>query len=343
MTVSLLKSSKEEAVFNIKIEADTLENAIMEEYQKAMEGKEAKTDGLPLSNRALLGKYPDIDKLASQALDKILPFYYMSAIKELGLTPMTFPQIMPQETKLGEPCIIEVRVALEPEIELQSYEGLEVNYSPVVASEEDVMEQISGMKQQRGVGDDDEKLLKSLPYKTMEEFSAEVRDSLQTLAQEKTDSNRKEAVIKKLIEENDCPLREEIVEQQVMIQINQFRQHVGAQAMDNYMKSTGKTIDDVKREVRPEAEAVVKKNLLLTAVADKIKPEVSEEDIKKTISEQKDSIMDMGLSYEQRRKRIEETPGALEQLEHAIRLEKATDYIVSKAIVSEGEPQRVLA
>lgn len=342
MSVSLLQSSEKEAVFHIEIGADDLESAIMEEYKEAVKDQKQESMGLPLSNRVLLNQYPDVDQLAKQALDKILPNYYLKAIKALDLRPMTFPEVTPQETKLGEPCIVEVKVALEPKITLQSFEGLKASYSPVVTTEEDVRDQIKGMKKQRGVGDSDEELLKSLPFETIDEFSAEIRDSLQKLAQEKTEFNKKEAVIKQLIESNDCPLSEEIVEQQILVQINQFTQRVGPKAMQDYMKSTGRTIEDVKKEVRPEAEEAVKKNLLLTAVADTIKPEVTEDDIKNAISQQQNSIMDVGLGYEQKRQQLENTPGAMEQLEHGIRIEKASNYIVSKAVLTETEPLRVL-
>lgn len=342
MSVSLLKASEEEAVFNIEIDAETIETAIMEQYQNVMAGQETKISNLPLSNRALLAQYPDVGKLASQALDKILPAYYMDAIKELGITPMTFPQITPQESNFGEPCTVEVRVVLEPKIDVQKYEGLEASYVPVVVTEEDVAQQITGLREQRDTGDDDAKLLKTLPFDTIEAFTTEVRTSLQELAEEKTESNKVEAVMNKLLETNSCSLSEEVVEQQIMVQINQFRQKIGSQAMESYMKSSGRTFDDVKKEVRPEAEMMVKKNLLLTAIADIIDPEINDDDIKNAILKQEHSIMDAPLSYDDRRQRLEEMPGAMTQLSYAIRLEKTADYIVRNAILYKSEPQRVM-
>ena len=341
MAVKLLKSSAEEAVFTIEIDAVTIENAIMEEFTKATKGQQ-QGPKVPLSNRAMLAQHPELDKIAGQALNNVLPRYYMQAIKELGLTPMTFPQIKPRETKLGEPCLVEIRVALEPKIPLQQYEGLQATYAPVIVTEDDVTQQLAGIRQQRGAGDDDAKLLATLPFDSIEAFSAEVRSSLQTMATEKTAANKREAVLNKLVEVNPCSVREEVIEQQTMMMINQFRQQVGANNFEGYLKSSGRTIDDAKKEIRPEAEAAVRKNLLLSAVADKIAPEISEEDIKAVISKQENSIMEVGMSYADRRKRIEETPGALEQLTHAIRLEKAVDFIVRKAVLTETEPMRIL-
>lgn len=342
MTVKMLKANEEEALFQIEIAAETIENAITEEFVKATENDTRHPQSLPLSNRALMAKHPDLDRIAAQALNNILPSYYMNALKELNLTPMTYPKIMPQETKLGEPCVVKIQIALEPKIVLNQFEGLEVNYTPVVVTDDDVDNQIAAMRQQRGAGDDNEKLLSTLPFDSIEAFAAEVHSSLLSLAQEKTEQNIKEAVIEKLIESNPCEIREEIVEQQIMLQINQFLQQVGKKRFDDYLKSTNKTIEDAKKEIRPEAEKTVRKNLLLTTVAEHLKIQISEEDIKKTILQQEKSIMDMALDFESRRKRLDETPGAKEQLIHSIRLRKATDHIVEKATLSTMEPVRIL-
>ena len=342
MSHTLLKSSDEEAVFTVEIDAETIEAAILNEFRKIMAEEKPKKMTAPLSDKAMLAQHPELNKIASQALNNLLPSYYMDAIKTLGLTPMTYPQIKPKETRLGEPCIVEIRVALEPKLELKMYEGLEASYSPITVTEDDVKQQIAGLRQQRGAEDDDEKLLKALPFDTIEAFTAEVRNSLQTMADEQTESNKRTAVIKQLIEANPFPLREEPVEQQIMIMINQFRQQVGAQNFDGYLKSKGKSINDAKKEVRPEAEEVVRKNLLLAAVADRIAPDVTEEDLKSAILKQENSIMDMGLSYEDRRKKLADMPGALEQLQQAIRLDKAADYIINKAVLQESAPVRIL-
>jgi len=341
MNVTMLKSSEEEALFKIVIDADTIEKAITDEFVKATEAENKQPTGLPLSNRAMMANHPDLDRIAAKALNNILPHYYLGALKTLNLTPMTYPKIMPQETKLGEPCVVKIQVALEPKIALEKYEGLEASYIPVVVTEEDVKQQIAGIRRQRGA-EDDEKLLTGLPFDSIEAFGAEVHSSLLTLAKESTERNIKQAVIKKLIEANPCTLREEAVEQQIMLQINQFRQHVGGRKFDDYLKSTNRTLEDAKKEIRPEAEVTVRKNLLLSAVADKLQLEVTEEDIKKALLQQENSIMDMALNFDARRKRLEETPGAKEQLVHSLRLGKATDYIIGKAILSEDEPVRVL-
>lgn len=342
MPATLLNTTKDEATFLIEIDAKTFEKALMEEYNKATAAEGKKAAPTFLSNEALLGQYSDLEKIANKALEKLLPAYYMSAVKELGLHPMTFPNILPRSNQLGQPCIIEVRVALEPVIELVQYEGLEAAYTPVVVTDEDIAEQIAGLRKQHEAGTDDAKLLEKLPFNTIEELLTELRTSLTSMADDKSKFNKQEAVMKQLIASNPLSLSEEIIQQQINIEISQVSQQMGQQFLQNYMRSSGRTLDDLKNEVRPQAEMNVKKNLLLNAVAEKISPEITEEDIKETITKQPGSFADFTLDYEARRKRINETPGALDQLKHLIRLEKATDYVVGKAIFSENKPCNVM-
>jgi len=346
MSATIIKADKDEAVFLIEIDAATMEKALMEEYNKAKaagdKDKAADKKAAPtpayLSNKALLAQYPELDKIASQALEKLMPSYYTSAIRELGLRPATFPKMMPRPGELGKPCVVEIRVVLEPEIELKKYEGLEATYTPVIVTEEDMAQQMAGLRKQHGAENDDAKLLEKLPFDSVEALTTEIRNSLISMAKDKTDFYRKEAVAKALIEANPFTLSEEIIEQHVMMEINQISQQMGPQFMQNYLKTSGRTLDDLKKEVRPQAELKVKKNLILSAIAEKISDEVTEDDIKEAILKQPGSVMELGMDYETRRKNIEAMPGALDQIKHSIRLEKAMDYVVSKAVLSENKP-----
>lgn len=342
MSATLLKASKDEAIFEINIDAKTLEKALMEEYDKATSANDKKSAPAFLSNEMLLRQYPELEKIAGKALEKLMPSYYMSAIKELGLHPITFPKIMPKSTALGQPCVLEVHVILEPEFELKQFEGLEADYRPVIVTEDDMAQHMVSLRKQYGAENDDAKLLKKLPFNSLGALTEEIRSSLTEMAQEKTLIHKKEAVMKQLLEANPFALQEEIIEQQIMFEINQIRKQMGTQVMENYMKVSGRTMDDLRKEVRLQAETTVKKNLLLNAIAEKISPEVAEEDIKDAISKQTASFIELTADYETRRRRIEEIPGALDQIKHSIRLEKAADYIVAKAILHESKPANIM-
>jgi FKBP-type peptidyl-prolyl cis-trans isomerase (trigger factor) len=340
MSAKLIRADQGEAIFLLEIDAETFERALLDEYNKDATEEYKKSAPAILSPEALLREYPWLEKITSMALEKLMPSYYMSAIKELGFQPMTFPKITPKSMAPGQPCVFEVRVTLEPKLELKQFEGLEATYTPVIVTEDDIARQLAALRKQHGA-ENDSKLLKKLHSNSIEALTEDIRSSLTNMAKEKTDFNRKKAVVKQLLAINPISLAEEIIEQQVMIEINQIRKQMGPQVMQNYMKSSGRSMDDLKKEVRPEAETKVKKNLLLSAIADKISPEVTEEDIKEAISKQPDSFMDFTADYEIRRKRIDALPGALDKIGFLIRLEKTTDYIVAKAIIHENKPTNI--
>ncbi|SEA30451.1 trigger factor protein (TF) [Desulfuromusa kysingii] len=342
MSVTLLKSSQEEAVISIKIDAQTIENAIMKQYKVAMEGMEQDAPTLPLSNQKLLSLHPQTDIWASQVLNEMLPVYYNNAISELKLKPMAIRQIKPKKTKIGEPYVVEIRVALAPEIELKEYEGLKVSYTPVIATDEDVITQIASMREQHGTGDDDDALLKRLSFDSMEQLKTEVRKTIEAQAEEKTELNKKTAVLKTLIDTNPCVAPEEVIEQQLMVQLDQLHQQLGEQGMNKYLKDSDKTIKDIKTEMRPETEVEVKKNLLLTAIAENKNFKVTEDEVKQILLKQSRLITDPSLSYEDFRKRAEETPGVMDHFNRSILIEKTIAYIIKHAVFQKLEPQRVL-
>lgn len=342
MKVTMISQSKDEASFLIEIKAEIFKKALMEQYQLAIAEDGKGVAPSILSDEAVLRNYPELEKISSQALEKLLLEYYPNALKELGIQPITFPEIRPKAMTVGQPCILEVRVMLEPEVELKQFEGLEVTYTPIIVSEKDIAQQMKGLRKQRGAENDDSKLLENMPFDSVEALTEDIRSSFALMAKEQIDFNKKEAVMEKLLAVNPISIREEVIEQQAMIEFDQIVNQMGQEGLQNYLKSSGKSMSDVKDEIRFQAQIRVKKTLLLAAVAEKISPEVTEEDLKEIITKQMGSIMNPNADYEAYRADIEKNPGMLDQLRHAVRLEKATDYLVSKAVFSEGEPKGIM-
>lgn len=342
MATKLLKQSKDEVIFLIKIDAQTFERALIEEYRKATALEGTNTAPSILSNKALLEKYPQLRVITKEAIDKLMETYYMSAIKELKIKPAGLPMIRPEEAAPGSPCVIKVQVALEPELELIQFEGLEVNYTPVIVTEEDIQQQIENLHQQYGTKNDETQLLNKLGFGSDQTLKEEVGNALTQMAAEKTEYNREQAVSKKLIEANPFDIHLSIVEQQVFIEIQQLQREMGQQALENHLKTTGKSINDLQREIRPLAEASAKKNFILIALTKKMSPEVTDADIKEAVCRQRETLRDSDEEYEIFRKHLNGIPGAIEQIKQSIRLEKVLQHIYDKAIFKENDSKRIM-
>ena len=89
---------------------------------------------------------------------------------------------------------------------------------------------------------------------------------------------------------------------------------------------TGQTRDDMRDQVRPEAEKQIKRSLIIEAVAEAQNIEVSEED---TAAE----IEKMAKQYQMEVDKIKEIMGEeqMESLKMDIKMQKAAEYIASQA------------
>ena len=110
--------------------------------------------------------------------------------------------------------------------------------------------------------------------------------------------------------------------------IDNFGQQLMYQGMnlEQYLNMTGQTRDDMRDQVRPEAEKQIKRSLVIEAVAEAQNIEVSEED---TAAE----IEKMAKQYQMEVDKIKEIMGEeqMESLKMDIKMQKAAEYIASQA------------
>ena len=90
---------------------------------------------------------------------------------------------------------------------------------------------------------------------------------------------------------------------------------------------TGQTRDDMKDQVRPEAEKQIKRSLIIEAVADAQGFEVSDEDVNAEMEK-------MAKQYQMELDKIKEIMGAeqIDGLKADIRMQKAVQFIAEKAV-----------
>lgn len=114
---------------------------------------------------------------------------------------------------------------------------------------------------------------------------AEYRESVKKKIEERKATEAKHAqedeAIKKIVEKSQMDLPEAMIETQCENMINQFAQQMAQQgiSMDQYMKITNTTIDQLKEQVRPDAIDRIKSELVLEQIVKEEQIEVTDEDI----------------------------------------------------------------
>ena len=77
-------------------------------------------------------------EIESDVVQKLIPDYYLKAVKETGVTPVEMPRIEKMETHKGSPWTFTALVEIKPSIGKVRMEGLEIPRQKIVVTEEEV-------------------------------------------------------------------------------------------------------------------------------------------------------------------------------------------------------------
>jgi len=104
---------------------------------------------------------------------------------------------------------------------------------------------------------------------TAAELRADVRKRLEAIAEARRRREIGNAVMEKLLASHDIPLPESMVEREIGHMIEEGEQHAARAGanFEEYLKQTGKTLEQLREEFRPEAASRVKGTLLIEAIA----------------------------------------------------------------------------
>lgn len=128
---------------------------------------------------------------------------------------------------------------------------------------------------------DDEFAKDASEFDTLEELKADQKKKLEESAEKAKEFDGKNAVVEKLIEMNPITLPEAMIENEAEVMLDEYAQQMAYQglSLDMYCKYMGKTVEDIKNEMKPNAESRVKSRLALKAVAEAEGIEATDEDV----------------------------------------------------------------
>ncbi len=86
----------------------------------------------------------------AQIIEKIVPQFYMEAVQEAKIEPVSYPDIEDKiELKAGEPLSFSVTVEIKPEIKNLNYEGIKIKEKTMDVNEEDIEKSINSMREEK--------------------------------------------------------------------------------------------------------------------------------------------------------------------------------------------------
>ena len=116
---------------------------------------------------------------------------------------------------------------------------------------------------------------------TLAEYKEELKKNLTEKKENEAKKTKEDEAIQKIIDKSKMDLPEAMIDTQCETMVNEFAQRIAQSglSMDQYLQFSGMTVDQLKEQVRPEAETRIKSSLVLEQIAKEENIEVSDEDI----------------------------------------------------------------
>ncbi len=123
-------------------------------------------------------------------------------------------------------------------------------------------------------------------FETFADYKSDLRKKLEERAEERRRHEFESGVLQCAVDNAKLDLPEALIEDELNAMIDDLRHTMAQQGftLEIFCEYTGKSIDQIREEYRPDAEIRAKTRLVLDAIADKESVEVTEEDINKAIN-----------------------------------------------------------
>lgn len=161
---------------------------------------------------------------------------------------------------------------------------------------------------------------------TVDEYKENLRKRLSEQKATEAENTEKEEAINKATENTTIDIPEAMVNTELNRMIQEFGQRIQQQGLDlqTYYQISGQNEDQLREQMKDDAEQRVKTNLTLTAIADAENVEVSDEDIDKELEKMSEQF---NISVED----IKSTLGNTDIVKNDVRIQKVIDLLRDNA------------
>ncbi|MDO5436064.1 MAG: trigger factor [Clostridia bacterium] len=169
-------------------------------------------------------------------------------------------------------------------------------------------------------------------FDTFAEYKASIEKELTDRADRNYDVSVENALVEKAVDNAQTDIPAAMIEDQAGYMVREMSMRMAYQGlrMEDYMKYTGQTMDDLKNMYKPEAEKRVKTELVLEAIRKAEAIEPTEEEVEAQIAEQ---AKEMGRDVEEFKASL--TDEQKEYLSDSAAIRKVVDLLKQDAVVND--------
>jgi trigger factor len=167
-------------------------------------------------------------------------------------------------------------------------------------------------------------------FETIDELRGDIRERLAAAAEEGAQREFRAAAVEKAVEHATIEVPSTMIDREAHRLYHQLEERVGEQGltMEVYLGVLQKSEEDIEEEMRPQAEFVIKRQLVLEAIAEAEALEVTDEDITEVVKHDAEAL---GRDYLQLLGDLEKS-GRREALRDEMLVAKAADFVAESAV-----------
>jgi len=167
-------------------------------------------------------------------------------------------------------------------------------------------------------------------FETMDELRGDVRERLTAASEAGVQREFRAAAVEKAVEHATIAVPSTMIDREAHRLYHQLEERVGEQGltMEVYLGVLQKTEEDIEEEMRPQAEFVIKRQLVLEKIAETEGLEVSDEDITEVVKSDAEAL---GRDYLQLLADLEKS-GRREALRDEMLVANAADLVADSAV-----------
>ena len=178
-------------------------------------------------------------------------------------------------------------------------------------------------------------------FETMDELRTDVRDRLRAAAEAGAQREFRNLAVEKAVEHATIGVPSTMIDREAHRLFHQLEERVGEQGltMDVYLGVLEKTPEDIEEEMRPQAEFIIKRQLVLEAIAEAEKLEVTDDDIAEVVKHDAEAL---GRDHLQLLADLEKS-GRREALRDEMLVAKAADFVAENAVAVPMTDEEIAA
>lgn len=167
-------------------------------------------------------------------------------------------------------------------------------------------------------------------FETMDELRADIRQRLEAAGEAGAQRDFRAAAVEKAVEHATMTVPPTMTDREAHRLFHQLEERVGEQGltMEVYLGVLDKTPEDIEEELRPQAEFVIKRQLVLEAIAEAEGLEVTDDDIAEMVKHDAEAL---GRDHLQLLADLEKS-GRREALRDEMLVAKAADFVADSAV-----------